>query len=486
MTGTDEGAGALLWPVLLLGLAADLLFRTDALGLNVLLWLGGAVWAWWHCRRGNGETPVGTERALLIAVLALGGGALWRENPMLRFLDGLALAACAAILPLAAFPAARQSWWELPVERLVLATMQLGRRSLLGWVPAVLDANRAARDQRLGIAPTLTAVARGAIISVPALLIFGGLLGRADPAFGDFLKRLVRFDPSRLVNHSLVILGASWVAAAALGGALAGKRPALGRETTVPGAGLGRVEIGMILGPLDLLFAGFIAFQLPYLFGGAGWVGRTADVTLSAYAREGFRELLAVSALVLPLLLVLHARLRVGELPANRLYRALAAPQVVLVLVIMASAAHRMALYQREFGLTQDRFFASAFMAGLAVTFCWFGATVLRGAAERFAGGALAGWAGWLVLLHVTNPERVIVETNLARAEARRSLDVSYLTGLSSDAIPALIDRLGQVPASRRPAVVLALRGQAASLEHGWRAWHFGRARARWRIVDLH
>jgi hypothetical protein len=241
----------------------------------------------------------------------------------------------------------------------------------------------------------------------------------------------------------------------------------------------------MLLGFLNLLFAGFIAFQLPYLFGGAAWVERTAGITLAAYARKGFFELVAVSALALPLLLVVQTRLRSGESSTLRLYRSLAAWQIVLVLTIMASAIHRMALYQHEFGLTEDRFFASAFMGGLAVTFCWFGATVLRDRAERFAGGALVAWAGWLVLLHAMNPERVIVETNIARAEEGQPLDASYLTRLTSDATPALIDGLDRMPAAQRGEVKLALRTGAAALDHGWRAWHLGRAEARRRIAQL-
>ena len=241
----------------------------------------------------------------------------------------------------------------------------------------------------------------------------------------------------------------------------------------------------MLLGLLNLLFAMFVAFQLPYFFGGAAWVERTAGVTLAEYAREGFFQLVVVSALVLPLLLGLHAWSAAAPGRAGALFRPLAAWQVALVLVIMASAIHRMTLYQREYGLTEDRFFASAFIAGLAVTFCWFGATVLRGSAERFAGGALAAWAGWLLLLHVVNPERVIVEANIARASARHSLDVSYLTGLSSDATPALVRNLGRIPEVERAVVLKALHTVSDSSARDWRAWHYGRAEARRLVAHI-
>ncbi len=485
MTKQREGMGKLLWPVLLLGLAADLLFQTDALGLNVALWLAGAVVAWWIFRQQEGARPGAAERGLLLGLLALGFAAMWRENPLLRFLDAVALVVSAAVLPLAAAPTGAMDFWNLSLGRLATAMLRLLRRGLMGLTPMLLDASRTSREQRTGLAPTVASVARGALLSVPALLLFGGLLGHADPVFGDFLKGLVRFDIDRLANHSLVILIASWVAAAFLHGTIAEERATVAGDAVAIGAGLGRVEVGMLLGLLNLLFAAFIAFQLPYFFGGASWVERTAGITLAEYARKGFFELVAVSALVLPLLLVLHAQLRAGEAATPRLYRSLAAWQVVLVLIIMASAIHRMALYQQEFGLTEDRFFASAVMAGLAVTFCWFGMTVLRDRAEHFAAGALVAWAGWLVLLHVINPERVIVETNLARAASGKPLDTRYLTQLTSDASPALVAGIRRMPAAQQGAVVLMLRSQAATLDHGWRAWHFGRAEARRSIVQL-
>ncbi len=476
MTAPRGGIGRLLWPALTMGVLADILFRADDVGLNVALWLAAAVLAWWTQRIRDGESPGIAERVVLLGILGLGLATMWRENESLRLLNGAALVALAALLPLVAAPDGAAAFWNLSVVRLAMGVLRLIRRTLLGLIPVVFDASRSSRERGSGVGPTMASVLRGTVLTIPALLLFGGLLGHADRVYGDFLEGLVRVDLDRLVGHSLAILAASWLAAAALGGALAGERAAVEHEPALPPGGLGRVEIGMLLGLLNLLFAGFIAFQLPYLFGGSAWVERTAGITLAEYARQGFFELVVVSALVLPLLLILHARLRPGEGGGLRLFHSLAAWQVVLVLTMMASAIHRMALYQREFGLTEDRFFASGFMGGLAVTFCWFAGTVLRGRADRFVGGAVVAWAGWLVLLHAINPERVIVETNIARAEAGKPLDAAYLTRLTSDATPALIHEMRRMPAAQQEEVKLALRRREASVESNWRAWHFGRA----------
>ncbi len=62
----------------------------------------------------------------------------------------------------------------------------------------------------------------------------------------------------------------------------------------------------IILGLVDLLFLSFVIVQVPYLFGGMDLVQSTPDFKLADYARRGFGELVAVAALVLPMLLVSH------------------------------------------------------------------------------------------------------------------------------------------------------------------------------------
>ena len=156
------------------------------------------------------------------------------------------------------------------------------------------------------------------------------------------------------------------------------------------------------------------------------------------------------------------------------------------MLSIMGSAAHRMALYQAEFGLTEDRFFASAFMVGLAVTALWFLVTVLRHRPALFTRGALLSWGAWLLVLNASNPERIIVETNLERYAAGRAFDVSYHMRLGPDAVPTLVAALPRLPAAERHQLQAALHDrflQNAAVD--WREWNLARARARAAVLPL-
>ena len=239
---------------------------------------------------------------------------------------------------------------------------------------------------------------------------------------------------------------------------------------------LGITEIATVLGTLDLLFMLFVAIQCRYLFGGAGVVQATTGLTCADYARRGFFELATVTALALPLLLLADWLLRKEGRAPVRLFRLLAGLLAAMLFVVMASALQRMRLYERVYGLTELRVYATGVIVWLAVVFAWFAATVLRGRRRHFAVGVVvAGFAATLALDFV-NPDALIARTNLARPR----VDVAYLAGLGDDAVPTLVARLPHLePGLRRPLAEALLRRH----ENGdWRSWSLSRSRAR---VDL-
>jgi hypothetical protein len=205
---------------------------------------------------------------------------------------------------------------------------------------------------------------------------------------------------------------------------------------------LGLAQVGVVLAVVDALFLAF--------FGGADLVQALTGLTWAEYARRGFFELVAVASLSLPLLLVADWSLDQRDPARARAFRALALLMLVLLDIMLASALYRMRLYTAQFGLTEQRFYTTAFMGWLVLVFGWFGATVLRGRRERFGTGALL--AGWLVLaaLNLSNPDMIIAGVNLDRASRGRPFDAAYAETLSADALPALyrgLPRLGSADA---------------------------------------
>ena len=465
---------AILVGALALAVLADAVLRATPWGLNALLWTGalcgtGAALAWW--RR---DAFAGAPWWLAGPALVAAAGIAWRDSPVLKGLDLLALGVALALLSLRT-PAAR-----LRTAGLTAYAAGFALSALHTWVESatLLAEQRLQFRARAGPLRHAPAVVRGLLIAAPLLLLFGTLLAAADAVFERFVLRAIVLDIGAVVEHGAVIAVLAW----AIGGYLRG---AAGGRITLPGAGpspparLGGVEVALVLGLLNLLFLAFVAVQLRYFFGGGARVESSTSLTYAEYARRGFFELCAVAALVLPLLLLLHWLLEPGRRGDQRIFRALAGVQLAFLAVIMASALQRMRLYQDEYGLTELRLYTTAFMLWLGVAFLWLAATVLCGRRERFAFGLLVSGLAAIVLLHALDPDAVIARTNTERAAVGRRFDARYAASLSADAVPALVRALPEIEEADRCLLVDALRRRRADLEEtDWREWSLGRRRA--------
>ncbi|CAN5694417.1 hypothetical protein BH18ACT13_BH18ACT13_11700 [soil metagenome] len=101
-----------------------------------------------------------------------------------------------------------------------------------------------------------------------------------------------------------------------------------------------------------MLFLVFVVVQVTVLFGGHDHVLETAGLAYAEYARQGFWQLIVAAVLTLA---VIAAAARVAQphhAAEKTLLRALLGTLCVLTIVIVASALHRLDLYEEAFGLT--------------------------------------------------------------------------------------------------------------------------------------
>jgi hypothetical protein len=458
------------------GVSGDALLRAVPWGINLLLWLlltTGTVVIW---RRREG-LPFSREAiGLTVTACLFSAGIAWRASAVLHGLDLLALAVLLILLGLRSrvgklivadvseyFGAALQTFGNLLAGAPLLLLNEIGWREL----------PRGNWSQRTA------AVARGVLLALPLLLVFGLLLVLADAAFEALVLRLFRLDFASLFWHACTIGGIAWL----VSGYLRSLEPH-SRLSTWPSAAkrapsLGIVELGTALGLLNLLFLAFVLVQFQYLFFGAAHFKPGAGTAYAIYARRGFFELVTVAALVLPLLLGAHWLLRKDEPRAERIFRLLAGLQIGLLFVMMGSAMYRMRLYQLCCGLTELRVYTMAFMIWLALVFIWFALTVLRGQRERFAFGAVVARLVLIAALHVLNPDDLIARVNLQRARAGLPFDALYTTSLSADSFPALAEGLPYLKADEQRLVRQHLLDRQAEFTYaGWRSWNWSRMRA--------
>jgi hypothetical protein len=325
-----------------------------------------------------------------------------------------------------------------------------------------------------------SAAARGLLIALPLCVVFALLFAQADENFANLARTIFHIPPDLLV-HLLWIAAGIWISAGIIRMAALVATPEAGAAASTPaGLQLSVTECVFVLLPLNLLFATFVALQLPYLFGGMHHVFALPGLTLAQYARHGFFELATVVALVLPMLLIADWLLTPDASARGRqAFRILCFVLVGLVAIIMASAFQRMWLYMCSYGLTELRLYVSAFMMMLAALFAWFVGTVLRGRRELFLAGALAIGAVSAFILQLFNPDARIAGYNLSRCAAGGACDTAYIVHLSPDAWPTIRQHLETTAVPDAPKFLKQLQDKVkANANLPWQSWNLSRARA--------
>lgn len=471
--GLDIFAAALL-----IGAAGDGLLRAMPWGLNVPVAVTLLVAAAALIARRAG-LPISADAAGLgLSAVLLGAAFVRRDAEMLQVLDVFGILGVLAIGTLSVQGIAVRVQGLTEYVRAALVTF-VG--TCVGILPLALrdiQWNEIPVGGRLRHAP---AVVLGLLIAFPLLLVFGGLFASADATFASVVTEIIDINFERLASH-LVLFGVfTTLAGGYLWTALTPTATTATQALRLPERGaLGIIPVGTALGLLNLLFLVFIATQAPYLFGGAGVVASTTGLTVAEFARRGFFQLVFASALVLPVLLGAQWGMRQSPPEHLRSFRALAGLLLLQLGGVMGSALWRMQLYVAQFGLSQDRVYATAFMGFMAIASAWFAWTVLRGRHRLFAFGA--GVQGYAVLaaLHLINVDGFIARTNLGRSTP---FDVDYHARvLSGDAVPALIEGLPRLPPAERAQTAQAIlkRWQEQKPERaGWRSWNWAAAHAR-------
>lgn len=374
---------------------------------------------------------------------------------------GAGVVAVAVLVALAVLLAARPTSGRLLYGTLALAlaaqallldaawvvALDLAAASILATVAAcgARLASLAAPVIRLADSPALAPpvpgstvpALRGSVLGVFVAAPFAYLFVLGDAAFAELGRGVplpsAELLPGRTAAFALVLL-------AALGLALATRHP-FRRSVPAPSRRLAPWEWAVPLVLLDALFLAFVAVQLTVLFGGHDRVLETAGLTYAEYAREGFWELIAAASLTLAVVggaaLVAETTRRAHRL----LLRGLLGVLCALTVVVLASAVHRLVLYEDAYGLTRLRLFAVAFALWLGGLFALLvAAGLLRPLRRRLADAAVAGTALALLVFSFANPDRLIAERNVDHWRDTGRVDTLYLSQLSADAAPALAE----------------------------------------------
>ena len=489
---------------LVLGVLADVLLRDGPIGLGVALWMlvfaGTTTVLVW--RRGELTREQGL---LLAAAVFFASGTAWRDADDLQAFDFLATLGILLVLG---------ATLRMPNALHVFGARV--RDYLWNFARGVADAAVGVlpltfRDTAIHALPptrrsSAARVIRAVVITIPLLVLFGALFRSADPVF-DKLLTLPSIDLENIISHVLVAGFFFWIVGGWFRGAIVADDALVAAPNGFPLI-LSSLDLTVVLGALNALFASFVAVQIGWLFGGAALVKATTGLSVAEYARRGFFELVMVSLLVLPVLLGAFAALPQGDARALKRFRQLSLPLIGLLGAVMISALGRMSLYVDNYGLSTDRVDATAFMGWLAIVFALFAGTILRGRPMRFAGGMFVSGLAVLAALNVASPDSIVARVNLQRAIQRDSapvVDFEYLARLGGEATPAVVDAVLSPSRATQgtPAYVAEVKSRCRAAAHllerwspapskgagevhatTWTTWNYGESIARRAVND--
>ena len=487
------------WTVIALGWVFDFLFWKKAPGINFALYVLFCLAVGILILRADGHRPARKSLLLLPLIALFAIMTFIRLEPMTVFLSGaltLFLMGLFAIsflggrwpsynlldylygfLRLAGSMIARPFGFSAEVKREASSSEEQATSSPQGDVK-----NR-------GVS-LVWPVIRGILIALPIVAIFAALLGSADVVFGQRLQDFIELFkleklPEYIFRLVYILVGAYALAGVFLHAASQSKDEKLvGEEKPVVPAFLGFTEAAIVLGSVVVLFAVFVFIQFQYFFGGQANV-QIDGYTYSEYTRRGFGELVAVAFFSLLLILVASSVTRRETDTQRRVFSGLGIGIVGLVVVILVSAFQRLLLYEEAYGFSRLRAYTHVFMLWLAMLLVAVVVLEILHRERAFALAALVASLGFALSLGFMNVDGFIVRQNVDRAVQGETFDVSYLTSLSTDSVPALAAayQTPSLPVSVKEGVGATLACYAANQNRDsnslpWQSFHFSRANA--------
>lgn len=275
-------------------------------------------------------------------------------------------------------------------------------------------------------------VIRGLIGAVPLIAILLFILSSADPIFAKVLSTIFSNVGERAVVSSIVLIGALLVAFAKI----ANKEALDKMQSQVKN---NTIELSIIAGSVGVIFAGFILIQIQYLFLNVGErelaaLGIAVE-TYSEYVRKGFFELLVAAAVASTVLIGVLRYLR-GTIADTQIMvlRCIGALVSFETMVVLASAALRLARYADAHGLTRARIFGFVFLIWMAISLVFFIARLLNkiGYKEFFISLAVTTIIS-LYAVSIWNIDRIIAVE--FQPTVNEEIDYYYIAKLSPDAV---------------------------------------------------
>ena len=158
---------------------------------------------------------------------------------------------------------------------------------------------------------------------------------------------------------------------------------------------------------------------------------------------------------------------------------------VLSTFIILLSAHLRMSLYEEAYGFTYLRILTHAFMAYLFGLFVISLGKIWRPTIPLLKSYIVVSIVAY-TLINYVNVDKVIAENNIERYNKGNSIDIAYLSGLSYDAVPLLVDfRNNTTDQELANQLENVLEDKKAKLEKdtSWQSFNISKYRAKQALI---
>lgn len=435
----------LLLGSLALGLLFNFFFFEKPLGLSYPLFMTALYsFLFWNINK-KPKLKLDITLLLGISITALSLTYFFFSNPIFAVLNFFMIPILFVAHSLLLTSNNRHKWFEtIFLVDLLHGTFSRPLRNCLK--PFSMITKKAKSSANLSKYSVVGKILVGLIVTIPLMIVIVHLLASADDIFRYYIEQIpnlfrdIRTD--RFIAQLLIILVITCLLFSYVSSLFTPKSESNDKmfdlKTLSPGTFLDPITVTTLLILIDALYVVFIAIQFSYLFGSLSG-GLPDNFTYAQYARKGFFELVAVTIINLVILLGNLNFVKASGIRIDKVVKVLNTTLVVSTLIMLLSAHLRMSLYEEAYGFTYLRILTHAFMGYLFVLFSLSLAKVWRQSVPLLKSFLILSIVAY-TLLNYINIDKIIVKNNIERFNQGAPIDISYLTTLSYDAVPQLVD----------------------------------------------
>ena len=322
----------------------------------------------------------------------------------------------------------------------------------------------------------------GILISLPLLVILILLLSSADMVFGYYFANLTKLfnniNIEDFLPHTIIILFITFYLFGYVWG-FKGEEKTIEKNLNAPAVGWEAITIITVLVVLNILYMVFTIIQFSYLYGGDGMT-LPANFTYAEYARKGFFELATVTFINFIIVLSCLKYIKKDDKRLSKIANLLLTVLVAFTLNMLFSANFKLTLYEAAFGYTFLRVSVHLFMLLLFIL-CLVVATGIWHRKIPIVKIIIVIAISMYTIVNYINIDGFIARKNIERYNETGKIDVYYLTSLSFEAVPYLLELRDKVDSNAKLAIEdnLKYRKEVLDKQNSWTEFNFSKNRTR-------